>query len=165
MSNTVGLSAAHFLAMLNDSIVEKQVYALRKINQVVDHQWHEISDQLPRIESLMDDENFPEKQLAASIASKVFYFLEEHDDALRLALEAGDRFDIYADTQYAETLISKCMDIYIEKRLQIVDKNEPVSVDPRIEDIINKKFEESLKLSLWKQAIGIALQSRRIDIL
>jgi hypothetical protein len=61
MSNTLGMSAAHFLAMLNDSIVEKQVYALRKINQVVDHQWHEISDQLPRIESLMDDENFPEK--------------------------------------------------------------------------------------------------------
>jgi hypothetical protein len=57
------------------------------------------------------------------------------------------------------------MDIYIEKRLKIVDKNEPETVDPRIEDIINKKFEESLKLGLWKQAIGIALQSRRIDIL
>lgn len=47
----------------------------------------------------------------------MFYFLEEHDDALRLALEAGDRFDIYADTQYSETLVSKCMDIYIEKRM------------------------------------------------
>ena len=37
MSQNYGMSAAHFLAMLNDSIVEKQVYALRKINQVVDH--------------------------------------------------------------------------------------------------------------------------------
>ena len=157
MSQNYGMSAAHFLAMLNDSIVEKQVYALRKINQVVDHYWHEISDQLPRIESLMDEESFPEKQLAASIASKVFYYLEEHDDALRLALEAGNRFDIYADTQYAETLISKCMDLYIEKRVLIVDKNEEVVVDPRIEDIINKKFEESLVHKMWKQAIGIAL--------
>ena len=105
----------------------------------------------------MDEESVPEKQLAASIASKVFYYLEEHDDALRLALEAGNRFDIYADTQYAETLISKCMDLYIEKRVLIVDKNEEVVVDPRIEDIINKKFEESLVHKMWKQAIGIAL--------
>ena len=39
-----GISAAQFLAMLNDEILEKQVFALKKINQVVDHQWHEISD-------------------------------------------------------------------------------------------------------------------------
>jgi len=32
--------------------------------------------------------------LAASIASKVFYFLEEYEESLRLALEAGDKFDI-----------------------------------------------------------------------
>ena len=93
-----GISAAKFLSMLNDDIVEKQVYALHKISQVVNHQWHEISDQLPRIESLMDEDGFPEKQLAASIASKVFFYLDESDDALRLALEAGDRFDIKEDS-------------------------------------------------------------------
>ena len=108
-----GVSATQFLAMLGGNIVEKQVYALRKISQVVDHQWHEISDQLPRIESLIDEESFPEKQLAASIASKVFYYLQEHDEALRLALESGDRFDIRQQDSYTETLVHKCIDIYI----------------------------------------------------
>lgn len=56
-----GVSSAHFLAMLKSDIPEQQVYALNKLNQVVDHQWHEISDQLPRIESLIDEEGFPEK--------------------------------------------------------------------------------------------------------
>jgi hypothetical protein len=32
-----GVSASQFLALLSDNIVEKQVYALRKISQVVDH--------------------------------------------------------------------------------------------------------------------------------
>jgi 26S proteasome regulatory subunit N2 len=103
--------------MLSDNILEKQVYALKKIALVVDYQWAEISDQLPRIESLMDEESFPEKQLAASIASKVFYYLQEHDEALRLALEAGDRFDITRDDLYTETLVHKCIDLYITKRV------------------------------------------------
>ena len=109
------VSAAPFLAMLSDPdpIQEKQVYALRKIAQIVDYQWPEISDQLPRIEGLIDEDAFPEKQLAASIASKVFYYLQEHDEALRLALEAGESFNINAESQYSETLVHKCIDLYI----------------------------------------------------
>lgn len=75
MSSSRSVSAAQFLAMLSDNIIEKQVYALRKLAQIVDYQWPEISDQLPMIEALLDEETFPEKQLAAQIASKVFYYL------------------------------------------------------------------------------------------
>ena len=45
-------------------------------------------------EALKDEDNFPEKNLAASIASKVFYYLEEYEESLRLALEAGNKFDL-----------------------------------------------------------------------
>lgn len=112
----------------------------------------------------MDQDNFPEKQLAASVASKVFYYLDEADDALKFALEAGVNFDIYEDTQYAETLISKCIDIYIDKRVKLVDQKEvQTQIDPRMEDIINKKFNQCFSESNFKHVIGIALQSRRID--
>jgi 26S proteasome regulatory subunit N2 len=37
----------------------------------VDHYWAEISDAIPLIESLSDDEQFPHRDLAAYIASKV----------------------------------------------------------------------------------------------
>jgi len=36
--------------MLDGEIVEQQIYALRKLNQIVDYQWHEISDAIPRME-------------------------------------------------------------------------------------------------------------------
>ena len=76
------------------------MYALKKLDLIVDYQWHEISDALPKIESLVDEESFPERSLAASVGSKVFYHLEEYDDALRLALEAGDKFDIMIESKY-----------------------------------------------------------------
>lgn len=45
-------------------------------------------------EAFFDDHSFPQRELAASIASKVFYYLEEYEESLRLALEAGDKFDL-----------------------------------------------------------------------
>lgn len=137
--------------MLNDDIVEKQVFALRKIAQVVDYQWHEISDQLTRIEALIEADEFPEKQLAASVASKVFYYLDVTDDALKLALEAGDHFDIYEESQYAETLVSKCIDIYIDLQMHKVDKKEEDTViDPRMEGIVDKKFEQCFGVGAFR---------------
>jgi 26S proteasome regulatory subunit N2 len=65
-------------------------------------------------EALVDEPTFPERDLAASIASKVFYYLEAYDEALRLALQAGDRFDLNERSQYVNTLIHQCIDKYIE---------------------------------------------------
>ena len=53
------VSATNFLAMLNSNEVSQQVYALKKLDLIVDNQWHEISDALPKIESLVDEESFP----------------------------------------------------------------------------------------------------------
>lgn len=142
-SNAVG-SATHFLAMLNGAEVNQQVYALKKLDLIVDYQWHEISDALPKIESLVDEESFPERCLAASVGSKVFYHLEEYDDALRLALEAGDKFNIMNENKYVQTLVHKAIDTYTEKR---VSEQE---YDPRIEDIVNRKFEQCFSEGKFK---------------
>lgn len=146
--------------------MEQQVYALRKLNQIVDFQWHEISDQIPRIESLVDDQAFPQRSLAANVASKVLYHLDEHDEALRLALEAGDYFDIQVDNKYVNTLVHKCIDIYTQKRVLNAskkEKDEQVAIDPKMEAIVNRKFDQCFKEGMFKQAIGVALETRRTD--
>lgn len=83
----------------------------------MDFHWHEISDCIPRIEQLVEDQTFPQRELAASVASKVLYHLDEHNDALRLALEAGEYFDISEDNKYINTLVHQCIEIYIQKRV------------------------------------------------
>ena len=80
--------------------------------------------------------------MAASIASKVFYYLEEYEESLRLALEAGDKFDLHERSKYVETLIHKCIDKYIEKRVgQFDKKDESITIDPKMEAVINKMFD------------------------
>ena len=163
-STAVG-SANHFLAMLNGEEVHQQVYALKKLDLIVDYQWHEISDALPKIESLVDEESFSERSLAASVGSKVFYHLEEYDDALRLALEAGDKFDIMVESKYVQTLVHKAIDTYTERRVAIHEKRqEGVEVDARMEAIVDRKFEQCFGEGKFKQAIGIALETKRIDM-
>jgi 26S proteasome regulatory subunit N2 len=102
--------------------------------------------------------------LAASIASKVFYYLEEYEEALRLALEAGDKFDLNERSSYVETLVHKCIDKYIEKRVAIVDrKEEGVVIDAKMEGVITKMFDRCYIDGQFNQAIGVALEARRLD--
>lgn len=112
----------------------------------------------------MDDASFPQRDLAASIASKVFYYLEAYEEALRLALEAGDKFNLHERSQYVETLVHKCIDKYIERRVALVDrKEEGVEIEPKMEAVIQKMFERCYEDSQFNQAIGVALESRRLD--
>jgi 26S proteasome regulatory subunit N2 len=67
-------------------------------------------------------------------------------------------------SQYVETLVHKCIDKYIEKRVAIVDKKEEgIQIDPKMENVINKMFERCYQDNQFNQAIGVALESRRID--
>ena len=80
--------------------------SLRRLYSIVDRCWSEISDAIPLIEELSEDDTFRSHELAAAVASKIFFHLEEYDDALRLALGAGNFFDIDARTEYVQMLIS-----------------------------------------------------------
>lgn len=122
---------------------------------------------MPRIEALIDNEDFPKKELAASVASKVFYYLDETDDALRLALEAGTHFNIREETQYVRTLLNTSIDQYTQLRQHNFEKKDSLEdqlpIDPRMEAIINRMFEYCYDENEYRQAVGIALETRRSD--
>lgn len=48
---------------------------------------------------------FQHHQLAALVASKVYYHLGSFEDSLTYALGAGELFDVNARTEYVETTI------------------------------------------------------------
>ena len=83
-------SAQGILSLLEEKDKEIQLYALEKLNLVVDSCWPEIANYLSELERL-SSEKIP---LAAYIASKTFYHLQEYDMAVKLAIESGDLFDL-----------------------------------------------------------------------
>ncbi len=128
----------------------------------MDRYWAEIADAVPLIESLAEDESFPNRSLAAAVASKCFFHLEEYSDALRLAMGAEKYFDVNSKSQYIETLLATCIDEYIALRNQD-DKSTAMAIDPRMDAIVEGLFTRCYQDQTFAQAMGIALESRRLD--
>ena len=116
-------SASGIISLLDDSLVEMKVFALDRLNSVVEEFWAEISDVIPKIEILYEDEQFTQRQLAALVASKVYYHLGSFEDSLTYALGAGPLFNVNSTSEYVETIIAKSIDHYTKMRVQNATEN------------------------------------------
>ncbi|KAG2183158.1 hypothetical protein INT43_006153 [Umbelopsis isabellina] len=154
-------SASGVIALLDEDQVELKTYALQKLNSLVNDFWAEISDSVAKIEILYEDSEFSQRELAALVASKVYYHLGELEDALTFALGAGNLVDVSQKSEYVETIISQCIDKYIALRNQ--DSGE--EIDPRLQNVVERMFQRCIDDGEYKQAIGIALESKRPDVI
>ncbi|XP_034484628.1 26S proteasome non-ATPase regulatory subunit 1 [Drosophila innubila] len=158
-------SAAGIISLLDEPMPDLKVFALKKLDNIVDEFWPEISESIEKIEMLHEDRAFPENKLAGMVASKVFYHLGSFEDALTYALGAGDLFDVNARNEYTETIIAKCIDFYIAQRVEFIENpKEAKPVDERLEGIVNRMIQRCLDDNQFRQALGIALETRRMDI-
>ncbi|CAI7817690.1 unnamed protein product, partial [Closterium sp. NIES-53] len=117
-------------------------------------------------ESLYEDETFDHRELAALLASKVFYYLGELTDSLTYALGAGSLFDVSEDSEYVQTLIAKCIDEYMDLSVKRADSHDPDAdypLDPRLVAIVERMLDNCIEERQFQQAIGVALECRRLD--
>ncbi|KAK9900186.1 26S proteasome regulatory complex, non-ATPase subcomplex, Rpn2/Psmd1 subunit [Cystobasidium minutum MCA 4210] len=199
-------SAAGILALLSEDDPTLIHYALQQLNtNLVNSFWTEISDYLSSIEVIYENtSDYPleTRQLAALLASKVYYHLDSLDDALTFALSAGDLFNVDSssssseeqqqpngDLEYTETIIATCIDRYVENRIAQEEGSSPLvpsaisissgkkaeaatsSIPPSQEDmdkmqaIVERMFTRCIRDGENKQAVGIALDARRLDVI
>ncbi|KAJ8482928.1 hypothetical protein ONZ51_g5045 [Trametes cubensis] len=162
-------SAAGVLALLFDPEPLLKQYALKSLNSLVPQFWAEISEHIALIESLYESEELPQEahDQAALLASKVYYYLGEYDEALSFALGAGSAFEADSRTpgteEYVETVVSKAIDRYIQSRT--AEQAGDGKIDPRLQGIIEGIFRRCIEDGEFRQAIGIALESRRLDVI
>ncbi|XP_023577829.1 26S proteasome non-ATPase regulatory subunit 1 [Octodon degus] len=159
-------SAAGIISLLDEEEPQLKEFALHKLNAVVNDFWAEISESVDKIEVLYEDEGFRSRQFAALVASKVFYHLGAFEESLNYALGAGDLFNVNDNSEYVETIIAKCIDHYTKQCVENADlpEGEKKPIDQRLEGIVNKMFQRCLDDRKYKQAIGIALETRRLDV-
>ncbi|KAK8548468.1 hypothetical protein V6N13_054732 [Hibiscus sabdariffa] len=163
---TMVSSAGGLLAMLNESNPQLKLHALSNLVGFVDQFWPEISTSVPIIESLYEDEEFGQhqRQLAALLVSKVFYYLGELNDSLSYALGAGPLFDVSEDSDYVHTLLAKAIDEYASFRSKAAESSdEAAKVDTRLEEIVERMLDKCIMDRKYQQAMGIAIECRRLD--
>ncbi|KIW72108.1 hypothetical protein PV04_00328 [Phialophora macrospora] len=110
----VGLvSAAGLVGFLSEPDPELRSFALKQLDSQVDLLWTEIANSVGQIEALYEDDSFPERELAAIVASKVYYHLQEYNESMAFALGAGKYFRLDNPGEFEDTIISKCVDTFI----------------------------------------------------
>lgn len=110
----VGLtSAAGVVGFLSEPDPALRSFALHRLNEEIDLLWPEVAGSISQIEALYEDESFPERELAALVAAKVYYQLQEYNESMVFALGAGKLFDIHHAGEFEETILAKCLDTYI----------------------------------------------------
>ncbi|KAF2110127.1 armadillo-type protein [Lophiotrema nucula] len=110
----VGLtSAAGVVGFLAEPDPALRSFALHRLNEEIDLLWPEVAGSVSQIEALYEDESFPERELAALVAAKVYYQLQEYNESMIFALGAGKLFDIHHAGEFEETILAKCLDTYI----------------------------------------------------
>ncbi|RMZ75974.1 hypothetical protein DV737_g5042, partial [Chaetothyriales sp. CBS 132003] len=107
------VSAAGLVGLLSEPDADLQAFALKQLDSQVDLLWTEIADSVGEIEALYEDGGFPEHELAAIVAAKVYYHLEEYNESMAFALGAGKAFQVDSPGEFEDTIISKCVDTWI----------------------------------------------------
>lgn len=173
-------SAAGIVALLDEQEPELQSYALKRLDSLVHQFWAEIADAISKIEILYEDERFPDRQLAALVASKIYFHLGEHDEALMFALGAGPLFDVEVKDEYVDTVVSKAIDRYIQDTTPTSAASiateadaapakaatpQKAGIDPRLKNIVDQMFARCIADKEYKQALGIALETQRLDVI
>ncbi|EKX51464.1 26S proteasome regulatory complex, subunit RPN2 [Guillardia theta CCMP2712] len=161
-------SCRPLLSLLAENEHKLKQYALEQMDKIVDYNWAEIADHIEQIEELYEDDKFSHRELAALIASKVHYHLEQFSESLSYALGAGTLFtDQIASgkpSQYVFTILSKVIDKYISERIEKSEGGSDAEpIDGRLEAIVESMFDRCFSEGNIKQAVGIALESRRLD--
>eukprot|EP00201_Polytomella_parva_P020716 CAMPEP_0175049698 /NCGR_PEP_ID=MMETSP0052_2-20121109/6866_1 /TAXON_ID=51329 ORGANISM="Polytomella parva, Strain SAG 63-3" /NCGR_SAMPLE_ID=MMETSP0052_2 /ASSEMBLY_ACC=CAM_ASM_000194 /LENGTH=992 /DNA_ID=CAMNT_0016313855 /DNA_START=123 /DNA_END=3098 /DNA_ORIENTATION=+ len=156
-------SASGLLALLEEPSDEVKYFALQKLETVVKDFWFEIAGSIAQVEALYEDDAFKHRELAALVASKVFYHLGELDDALTYALNSGSMFNVDEKSEYVDTLIARGLDKYFELRVKLIDKSEEVEIDERLSRVTEVMLNKCISAGQYEQAVGICLESRRLD--
>merc|ERR1712106_553231 len=139
-------SAGGIISLLEEGQEELKIYALNRLNEetIIRQFWAEIADALEQIEILHEDKTFKARNLAALVASKVYFNLGAFDDSER--------------SEFVQKIINHCIDQYSgDMRL----KKQP---DARLEALVNRMFEKSLASKEINQVIGIAIECNRFDV-
>mmetsp|Transcript_36568 Transcript_36568/g.53685 ORF Transcript_36568/g.53685 Transcript_36568/m.53685 type:complete len:895 (+) Transcript_36568:216-2900(+) len=172
-------TASGLLAMLNEPSPPLRNAALTRLLSCVDTLWHEVAESLPDLEALSEDTELDVKtrETAAAVASRVFFHLEEPTQALRLALESGEYFNVIGDktSPYVEALVSAAMEAYIKLQRKLdndgdqeeekeKEEEEETGIDvSKLQTVVQAMLERCYQDGEYAHALGVALEARQVD--
>eukprot|EP00977_Amphora_coffeiformis_P017717 scaffold5873_cov172-Amphora_coffeaeformis.AAC.14 len=162
-------TASGFLALLQEEDVVLQEHALKQLLVHVDTLWHEMAAALPELEALAEGQQATVSPLAAAVASRVFFHLDEAPQALKWALQAGSAYltDATDGSPYVQRLVAAALDAYIEEKTQDTEEKksgEPPLIPPEaLAEMVEGLVSSACSHGHFRDALGLALEARQVQ--
>ncbi|MES1904530.1 MAG: proteasome regulatory particle base subunit [Paramarteilia canceri] len=107
-------SADCLVSFLDSKKTSHQNYALTKMIQIVDSNWHQVAEHLTLLKQISIYSECEEIKMKASlIISKTFYALGETSEALNYALQAGDLFTLKKCDDFETSIATEAITRFI----------------------------------------------------
>lgn len=145
------------IALLNDPQAEVCAHAVNTLLQLVDYFWYEVSDAIPRLSLLA--QQLPQPEPVWLLLAKLHFHLGDHEESVRCALKAGALFSISERSPFVESTVAKAIDLYVALR------RRDEAAEPVLVQLVERLAQECLAAREFRQAIGIAIECHRLDIL
>lgn len=127
------IDSSHLISLLEEDDTELQIAGLEGINAHIEHIWHEVSENIPLIESLSEQEPSSElSNLASIVLSKLYFHLGQLEESLAHALHSGDYFAPTSKDEFSSTLLQFCIDKYIALRTKNESTKSYFKTAPRL---------------------------------
>lgn len=91
--------------------------------------------------------------------------MEEYDESLHYALESKSFLKLSNRDQYIETILDKCINQYTSLQQENYENSIQKPISPKLIEIVESLLELSINEGDYKNACGIALDIRRLDII
>lgn len=109
---------------------------------------------------MYDDLTFPNRPLVAFLLAKLFFYLNDYDEALKYALKSDKYFDFRtAKDEFTEILVNKCIERYIQSCRG--PKNEE---HDNFRTIVNYVVESSISSGEYKTPLGVAIDTKDTNL-
>jgi 26S proteasome regulatory subunit N2 len=74
-------------------------------------------------------------------------------------------FDVAESSDYVQTILARCLDTYISSRVRAAEEGNEDNdgIDPRLTAVVERLFDRCVTDGQAEQAVGIALETRRLD--
>ena len=111
-------SAKPFLALLQETDHELIEFALKNLETQIDQYWFEMASSVPLIIEVSESESFlaEVKQRASLVASQIYFHMGKLSESVKFALSAGSLLDVTRRTEYTDTIVGACVDLYVSLR-------------------------------------------------
>jgi 26S proteasome regulatory subunit N2 len=162
-------TASGWLALLQEEDAILQEHALKQMLLHVESLWHEMAAALPDLEALAEENRATISPLAAAVASRVFFHLDESPQALKWALQAGSAYLSDATeipgSPYVQRLVTAALDAYIEARKEDAEEkksDEPPLIPPEaLAQMVEGLVASACTHGHYRDALGLALEARQ----